>query len=110
MATQYFRVTAYLPTEDLTVIIDSNGKFEKLWELSSYLLQKGLKIVEASSDEKFLDVNIEKDTEVEKDRIILRADIKGKHENVTQTVNGVRYQAIKVGDKVYIPDKEKRVS
>lgn len=26
----YFRITAYHPAEDLSVIADSNGKFEKL--------------------------------------------------------------------------------
>ena len=27
----YFRITAYHPTENLSVIMDSNGLFEKLW-------------------------------------------------------------------------------
>ncbi len=45
----YFRVTAYHPAEDVSAIIDSNGYFEKLWQLSSCLVQKGFKIAEASS-------------------------------------------------------------
>jgi hypothetical protein len=108
MATQYFRVTAYYPKEDLTVIIDSNGMFEKLWQLSSFILQKGLKIIEASSDEKFIDINIEK-AEADTEHIILRAEAKDKHEPVTQTIDGVAYQAIKVADKIYIPDRDKRL-
>ena len=28
----YFRITAYHPTENLSVIMDSNGLFEKLWQ------------------------------------------------------------------------------
>lgn len=28
--TNYFRITAYYPTENLSVIMDSNGMFEKL--------------------------------------------------------------------------------
>lgn len=30
----YFRITAYNPNEDVGMIVDSNGKFEKLWQFS----------------------------------------------------------------------------
>ena len=56
----YFRTTAYHPEHDVCIIADSNGKFEKLWQFSSYLVQKGFKIVEAGADDKFLDGNIPK--------------------------------------------------
>jgi len=73
----YFRITAYHPTEDISAIIDSNGMFEKLWQFSSYLIQKGFKVLEVGSDEKFRDVNIEK-AEYDNEHIILRASSKGK--------------------------------
>lgn len=45
----YFRITAYYPEKDFSVILDSNGKFEKLWMFSSYLVQKGFKIVQVET-------------------------------------------------------------
>lgn len=103
--TNYFRITAYHPTEDFSVIMDSNGMFEKLWQFSSLMVQKGFKIIEVGTDEKFLDVNIEK-VEAIPDKIILRADAKGMPEAVLQELNGTTYNAIKVGEKIYIPDRE----
>ena len=41
----YFRITAYHPQENISLILDSNGRFEKLWEFSAHLLQKGFKII-----------------------------------------------------------------
>ena len=35
--TNYFRITAYHPEQDLSAIFDSNGYFEKLWQFSAYL-------------------------------------------------------------------------
>ena len=42
----YFRITGYWPENDCCFIIDSNGMFEKLWQFSSDLIQKGLKVLE----------------------------------------------------------------
>lgn len=56
----YFRITAYHPAKNICAIFDSNGRFEKLWQFSSYLVRKGFKIVEVGTDDKFLDGNIQK--------------------------------------------------
>ena len=104
MATKYFRITTYHPAEDMSAIFDSNGMFEKLWQFSSFLLQKGFKVLEVSSDEKFMDVNIEK-AETDTKHIILRAHAKGKPENISYELNGIAYRAVQVGEKIYIPDK-----
>ena len=56
----YFRITAYHPARDICAIFDSNGRFEKLWQFSAYLVQKGFKIVEVGADDTFLDGNIPK--------------------------------------------------
>ena len=45
----YFRITAYSPAEDVGMIVDSNGKFEKVWQFSSCLVKKGFDILEAVS-------------------------------------------------------------
>ncbi|NCA67730.1 MAG: hypothetical protein EOM87_06680 [Clostridia bacterium] len=75
--TKYFRISAYYPKEDISFIMDSNGRFEKLWQFSAYLVSKGCKILEVGTDETFIDINIEK-VEAVSDKVILRACSKGK--------------------------------
>ena len=102
--TNYFRITAYYEKEDLSVIIDSNGMFEKLWQFSAYVLQKGMKVLEVSNTDNFIDVNTQladKDTQ----HVLLRAVHKGKPEYITQTIDGVTYKAIQVKDMIYIPER-----
>ena len=41
----YFRITVYNPEHNIGFIADSYGKFDKLWQFSSYLIQHGCKIV-----------------------------------------------------------------
>lgn len=88
----YFRITAYHPEKNVSAIFDSNGYFEKLWQFSSMLVQKGFKIVEVGNDEKFLEGELPKVDE-DKEHIILRASCTGqpkKIENVID-VNGKKY-------------------
>ena len=88
----YFRITAYHPTENLSVIMDSNGMFEKLWQFSSFMVSKGFKIIEVRNEEKFLEGDIPK-VEQDKEHIILRASGTGqpKKENNVIDVNGKKY-------------------
>jgi hypothetical protein len=76
-----------------------------MWQFSSFLIQKRMKVLEGSTDEKFLDINITK-AEPDTKHLILRANADGKPEEITQTINGITYKTIKVGDKIYIPNKE----
>lgn len=108
MNNNYFRITAYYPEDNFSFIIDSNGKFEKLWQFSAYLISKGIKVIEASKQEQMLDINIEPAPQ-DNEHIILRANADGKPENITYELNGISYRAIKVGDKIYIPDKEQTI-
>ena len=104
----YYRITGYCPENDFCFIVDSNGMFEKLWQFSSLLIQKGLKVLEVSSLEKIIDINI-KPSQEDKEHIILRANADGKPEYINQTIDGITYKAVKVGDKIYIPNKEERI-
>lgn len=72
----YFRITAYSPAEDICMIVDSNGRHEKLWQFSAELVAKGFKILAVGNDTKFTEGNIPK-TE-ESNKLLLRACIKGK--------------------------------
>lgn len=88
----YFRITAYHPTENLSVIMDSNGLFEKLWQFSAYMVSKGFKIIEVGGEGKFDDGDMPK-AEYDNVHIILRACKSGKPE-----MTGNR---ITVGRKTY---------
>lgn len=108
----YFRITGYCEEQNCCFIMDCFGAFEKLWQFSSYLLQKGLKVLEVGNDTKFLDVegkNKIKPIELNAEKIMLRANAIGKPEYITQTFNGTKYQAVKVADKIYIPDRTQTV-
>lgn len=102
---KYFRITGYDPNNDFSFIIDSNGMFEKLWQFSSYLIQKGLKVIEVSKLENVIDINITPIKENSK-HIFLRATADIQPEYINKTINGTTYKTIKVGDKLYIPNKE----
>ena len=90
----YFRITAYHPAENLSAIFDSNGRFEKLWQFSAFLVQKGFKIVEVGSDDKFREGNIPKVPE--DTSLILRACAKGvpKKYGTAIDIQGQHYEVI----------------
>ena len=91
----YFRVTVYHPTEDVSAIIDSNGYFEKLWQLSASLVQKGFKILEVGADDRFLEGDLPK-AEADNQHLLLRACKVGRPDYINGTVQ--------IGGKVYIPE------
>lgn len=99
----YFRITGYNQQGNYSFIMDCNGMFEQLWQFSKYLLDNGMQVIEVSKNDNFLDGNINR-LEYDADHITARATAKGKPENTTQEVNGITYKAIKVADKIYIPD------
>ena len=101
----YYRITAYYKDEDFSFIVDRNGMFEKLWQFSAYLVEKNIDIIEVSKEENLLDVNIIP-AEEDNEHFILRAIADGKPEYINQVIDGTTYKAIKVGDKIYIPNKE----
>lgn len=105
---EYFRITGYNEKDNYCFIVDSNGMFEKLWQFSAYLISKGLKVLEVSKEEIFIDVNIKRATE-DKEHIILRANAVGKQKNIIQEIDDVLYKAIQVADKIYVPDKVNKV-
>ena len=97
----YFRITGYNQENDFCFIMDSNGKFEKLWQFSAYLVSKGLRVIEVSRLENIIDINIEK-VEEDNEHIFLRAITENKPEYVDYKINDITYKAIKVAKKLYI--------
>ena len=100
----YFRITGYCESEDFCFILDCYGMFEKLWQFSSFLIQKGLKVLEVGGESKFTDGNLSRIGE-NTEKVVLRANAKGNPEYVTQAIDGVTYKAVKVADKFYVPDR-----
>ena len=88
----YYRITAYHPKENISAIFDSNGRFEKLWQFSAYLIQKGFKIIEVGDKDKFGYGDMT-ETEYDNNRIILRACCRGLPKTFDNTVS--------VGNKKY---------
>ena len=94
----YFRITGYYPAKDICFIADSNGRFEKKWQFSSFLINKGIKVIEVGDDTQFLEGDLPKSPE-DTEHIIIRACGQGKPQ-----LNG-RY--IVVQGKRYIPDRNR---
>ena len=93
MNNNYYRITAYHPEKNISVIADSNGRFEKLWQFSSFFVCKGFKIISVSSDEQFTCGNIPK-TNADTAHIIIRACGNGKpnHNGSFIEIRGKMYQ------------------
>ena len=102
----YFRITAYHPGEDYCFIVDSHGRFERLGAFSSYLVHKGVKILEASNGDKFLDGNMMRAKE-HPEYLYIQSAQRGKPIMTTVTVDGKSYPAIEVCGRRYVPSREK---
>ena len=47
----YFRITGYNKENDFCFILDCFGMFEKLWQFSAYIIEKGFAVLEVSKEE-----------------------------------------------------------
>lgn len=101
--TNYYRITGYLPEQNISFVMDSYGAYEKLWQFSSELLRKGCKILFVGNSETFSDGTIPKLSAVST-KPALRAIASSSPAEETYTVNDISYSAVRIGDKVYIPD------
>lgn len=91
----YFRITGYYPKADICFIIDCYGKFNELYDFSSYLIDKGVKVVKARAEGRFDFGNIPK-APPDNAYLILRACDKGQPTCVDGTVN--------INGKYYTPN------
>lgn len=94
---KYYRATGYYPKEDIGFIIDSNGKFDKLWQLGSLLACANCEVIAICDYDKVQEVNLTR-ANTNNDSCIIRAITKGKP---TITNNG-ETQKFQVNDKAYI--------
>ena len=101
----YFRITAYHPGEDYCFIVDSHGRFERLGAFSSYLVHKGVKILEVSNGDTFLDGNMKRAKE-HPEFLYIQSVQRGAPTKTTVTVDGKSYPAIEVCGRRYVPNRE----
>ena len=95
----YYRITAYHSDENISVILDSNGRFESLWDFSSYLVAHGFKILHLSRSDRFAEAgcpNIEPSK-----KVAVRAIGRGLPEVEEFIFENRKCKAITVGDKIY---------
>ena len=94
MSKQWGHCFLYHPARNFCAVFDSNGRFEKLWQFSSYLVQKSFKIVEVGETDKFLDGDFPKAPE--SDKLILRACGRKTPERKGNTIaiHGKVYEAL----------------
>ena len=96
----YYRIKGYDPKHDFTFILDSHGMFEKKWQFSSYLIQRGLKVLEIADSDAFTDKDLTKAPE-SSEHLYLRASANGKPQYATRNVDGTLRNEIQVGNKSY---------
>ena len=72
MKNEYYRITAYHAPEGLSIIADSYGKFEKLWEFSAYLVERGFRIIAVDREQFFIDGTMPK-VDAESPKLMIRA-------------------------------------
>lgn len=92
MDNNYYRITAYNKDSNVCLIADSNGKFEKLWQFSSFFVCKDFKIIAVSKEEDFSLGNIPK-ANPDRNHILIRACGKGRP--------SIENNVIEIRDKSY---------
>ena len=96
----YFRITAYYPKEDFSVILDTHGKYEEIWQFSAYLVSKRFKIIEVCEASQIAETTFPLLKE-KSGKIYLRAIGKGRPEVEEFTYMDRPCKSITVYDKIY---------
>ena len=106
MKTEYYRITAYHAPEGLAIIVDSYGMFEKLWEFSKYLMERGFHVIAVDREQYFVEGTIEKVKE-QSPKLMIRAIGKDEPKTFPNTPyedkEGVMVQ---LGDAIYLSNVE----
>ena len=104
----YYRITGYDPRANISFIVDSNGKFEKLWQFSAYVKSKGCEIFAVSRQENMID---DKTPLIERNnkQFVIRSFYMGTPTWSVLKSDGIAYKSLRVGTVEYIPDAEEKV-
>ena len=104
MKTEYYRITAYHAPEGFSIIADSYGKFEKLWEFSAYLVERGFRIIAVDREQFFIDGTMEK-VDAPSDKLMIRTVSKDE----PRRFPGTGYEdktgiLVQLGDAAYLSE------
>lgn len=97
---KYIRITAYHPEHNISVILDSNGRFSELWEFSAYLVSKGFNIIEIGKDDNLIEESMAS-IKTPSNKLLLRGIGKGRPEISTMTYQERNCRIITVYDRLY---------
>ena len=98
----YFRIAAYSPEYDASMILDAYGRYEKKWQFSSELVKLGLKILDVCDIANVTDTDIKTVSSPISNKICLRAGQDGEIAT-QQNADGV---LVSVGGKHYTIELE----
>lgn len=104
MKTEYYRITANHAPAGLSIIADSYGMFEKLWQFSAYLVERGFRIIAVDREQFFIDGTMPK-VKAPSEKIMIRAV--GKDEPKMFPDTGYEDQTgimVQLGDAVYLSE------
>lgn len=93
----YFRITAYSPEYNASMILDAYGRYEKRWQFASELVKLGLKILDVCDLSNVTDTDIKPVQSPIPGKICLRAGQDGES-STQQNAEGV---SVSVGGKYY---------
>ena len=104
MKTEYYRITAYHAPEGLSIIADSYGMFEKLWQFSAYLVERGFRIIAVDREQFFVEGTMPKVATMN-EKIMIRAVSKDEPSKFP----GTPYEdkagvMVQLGDAVYLSE------
>jgi len=85
--------------------MDCYGMHEELWEFSSAMVKRGFKILAVGDSDKFLEGDIRMMKEKDTENYVCRAYQQGMPIKTTYTIDGITYEAYKVADKTYVPNR-----
>ena len=100
----YYRITAYHKEMDYSIIMDSYGRYNALWEFSADLIRLGYSIMEASKLENIQEINMAPCLDEDSTLPYLRSWGKGKPVYFEHEANGKTYSAIRVKGHMYVPN------
>ena len=93
----YFRITAYSPEYDASMILDAYGRYEKKWQFASELVKLGLRILHVCDIANVTDTDIQPVPSPIPGKICLRAGQDGEIQ-VQMFTDGA---SVSVGGKYY---------
>ena len=96
---EYFRVVGYCEEKDFCFVLDSYGYCNEIWELSADLIRRKYRVPIATTQGNMLD-------QYTRNTLRLFAYVVAQDmQHKALALDGVRYKAVQVGDKVFVTDK-----